>query len=55
MSDHRGTDGEEQMLFVDEQGQSKPGKRIEGIPAGPHRGMELGLTSNGNMKKKIAC
>lgn len=29
MSDHRGTDGEEQVLFVDEKGQEEPGKRIE--------------------------
>lgn len=29
MSDHRGTDGEEQVLFVDEKGQEEPGKRFE--------------------------
>ncbi len=29
MSDHKGTDGEEQVLSVDENGQSKPGKWIE--------------------------
>gem|GEM_PF-2332288 len=55
MSDHKGADGEGQALFVDEQGHSEPGKWIEGIPAGPHRGMELGLTSNGNMKRETAC
>ncbi|MEK3782756.1 anti-sigma factor C-terminal domain-containing protein [Paenibacillus sp. FSL R5-0810] len=29
MSDHKGADEEGQVLFVDEQGQSKPGKRIK--------------------------